>query len=165
MNVQGQLKFGSDLVLGTLRLVLHNLPKKFDGELLDLTVLCLLASQYELEETLSPAWDRLMQPVTVYRFLIAVANGYQIQCGAILRHFETAIKRMVEDSLNSYSSQGRSRKDLIAILDKCAKEVDGELAVEGYHIEVDERALESPFDPDIESEQKTVSKSTRATRR
>ncbi|KAF4636105.1 hypothetical protein G7Y89_g1980 [Cudoniella acicularis] len=63
------------------------------------------------------------------------------------------MKRIVEDSLNSYSSQGRSRKDLIAILDKCAEEADGELAVEGYHIEVDERALESPFDPDFESEQ------------
>jgi len=43
INVQGQLKFDSDLVLDTLRLVLHNLPKKSDGELRDLTVLCLLA--------------------------------------------------------------------------------------------------------------------------
>ena len=68
-------------------------------------------------------------------------------------HFETAIKQIMEDSLSSYSSQGRSRKDLIAILDKCVDNVDGELAVQGYHIEVDERALEAPFDPDFESEQ------------
>lgn len=153
MNVQGQLHFSGDLVLGTLRLLLYDLPQKFDGELLDLTVLCLLASRYELEESLSPAWDRHMQPVTIYRFLNAVANGYQIQCRAILGHFETRIERIVKDFLDSHSSQGRSRKDLIAILNKCVKEVDGELAVEEYHIEMDARALGSPFDPDFESEQ------------
>jgi hypothetical protein len=38
MNVQGQLHFSGDLVLGTLRLVVYDLPKKFDGELLDLAL-------------------------------------------------------------------------------------------------------------------------------
>jgi len=52
-----------------------------------------------------------MEPVMVYRFLIIVANGYRIQCGAILGHFETAIKRIVEDSLNLYSSQA-SRQNI-----------------------------------------------------
>ena len=35
--------FGRDLVCGTLRLVLADLQTKFDGELLDLTMLDLLA--------------------------------------------------------------------------------------------------------------------------
>jgi hypothetical protein len=153
MSLQGQLRFGDDLVLGTLRLVLRDIPKKFDGELLDLTVLGLLASRYELEESLAPAWDRLLQPDTVYRFLIAVANGYQIQCRAILTHFEAPIKRIAKDFLDLHSQKGRSRSDLVAILERCTEEVHGELAVEGYHVEVDERALESPFDPDFESEQ------------
>jgi hypothetical protein len=153
MSVQGQLHFSCDLVLGTLRLLLYDLPKKFDGKLLDLTVLSLLVSRYELEESLSPTWDRLMQPVTVYLFLNAVANGYQIQCKAILVHFETRIEQIVEDCRDSYSSQGRSRNDLIAILDKCVERVDGELSVEDYHIVIDERALESPFDSDFESEE------------
>ena len=48
MNVK-RIHFGGDLVLGTLRLVLDDLPKKFDGELLDLAVLDLLASRYELD--------------------------------------------------------------------------------------------------------------------
>ncbi len=82
-----------------------------------------------------------------------VANGYQIQCRAILGHFESRINRIVKGSLESYSSQGRSRKDLIAISDRCVEEVDSELAVEDYHDAIDERAFESPFDPDFESKQ------------
>jgi len=42
------------------------------------TAVDLLASNTQSEETLSPAWDSI------------VANGYRIQCGAILGHFETA---------------------------------------------------------------------------
>lgn len=152
MNV-GRIHFGGDLVFGTLRLILDNLQKKFDGELLDLTVLDLVASRYELDQTLAPTWNRLLQPDTVYQFLVAVANGYQIKCKSILTHFSMRIEQIVQDQLDSHS-QGRSREDLIAILNKCIAEVDdGDLAAEGYYIEVDERALESPYDPDYESEQ------------
>lgn len=152
MNVE-RIHFGDDQVFGTLMLVLDGLSKKFDGELLDLTVLDLLALRYKLDQTLAPTWKRLLQPDTAYQFLVAVANGYQIKCKSILTHFRTRIEQMVQDHLDSHL-QGRSREDLIAILDKCMAEVDdGDLAVEEYHIEVDERALASPYDPDYESEQ------------
>jgi len=152
MNV-GRIHFGGDQVFGTLMLVLDGLSKKFDGELLDLTVLDLLASRYKLDQTLAPTWNRLLQPDTAYQFLVAVANGYQIKCKSILTHFRTRIEQIVQDHLDSHL-QGRSREDLIAILDKCMAEVDdGDLAAEEYHIEVDERALASPYDPDYESEQ------------
>ncbi len=152
MNVE-RIHFGDDQVFGTLMLVLDGLSKKFDGELLDLTVLDLLASRYKLDQTLAPTWNRLLQPDTAYQFLVAVASGYQIKCKSILTHFRTRIEQMVQDHLDSHL-QGRSREDLIAILDKCMAEVDdGDLAVEEYHIEVDERALASPYDPDYESEQ------------
>jgi hypothetical protein len=152
MNV-GRIHFGGDLVSGILRLVLNDLQRKFDGELLDLTVLDLLASRYELDQILAPTWNRLLQPDTTYRFLVAVAKGYQIECTSILTHFESRIERIVRDYLDSHS-QGRSREDLIAILDRFIVKVDnGDLAAEEYHIELDERALESPYDPDYESEQ------------
>lgn len=53
MNV-GRIHFGGNLVFNTLMLVLDGLSKKFDGELLDLTVLDLLASRYKLDQTLAP---------------------------------------------------------------------------------------------------------------
>ena len=149
----GRMHFGGDLVFGTLPLVLDDLSKKFDGKLLDLAVLDLLASRYELDPVLAPTWNRLLKPDAVYQFLVAVANGYQIKCKSILSHFGTRIEQIVQGHLDSHS-QERSREDLIAILDKCIVEVDdGDLAAEGYYIEVDERVLESPYDPDYESEQ------------
>lgn len=62
----GRMHFGGDLVFGTLRLVLDDLSKKFDGKLLDLAVLDLLASRYELDPVLAPTWNRLLKPDTVY---------------------------------------------------------------------------------------------------
>lgn len=148
-----QVFFGGDLVCGTLRLVLADLQAKFDGELLDLTMLDLLASQYELDHHLAPAWKRLLLPDTVYRYLSAVANGYQFQCRSILKHFRTTIEELVQDHLGS-PSEGRNRKDLIAILDKCMVEVeDGDLSAQDYYDDSAERALEWPFDSDFQSEQ------------
>ena len=148
-----QIYFGRDLVFGTLRLVLDDLQKKFDGDILVLTVLDLLTSRYELDQTLAPTWNRLLEPDTAYRFLVAVVNGYQIKCISILTHFRRRIEQLVQEYLDSHI-QGRNREDLIAILDKCiAKVNDGDLAAEEYYMEVDERALEWPYDPDYESEQ------------
>lgn len=94
-----------------------------------------------------------MQLITVYWFFIVITNNYQIQCEAILKHFKTVIKQIVKDSLNSYFSQERSQKNLIAILNKCVKKVDSELAVKKYHIEMNKQALKLPFNPDFKSEQ------------
>ena len=147
-----QVFFGGDLVCGTLRLVLADLQVKFDGKLLDLTMLDLLASQYELDHNLAPAWNRLLLPDTVYRYLSAVADGYQVQCRPVLKYFRTMIEELVHDHLDS-ASEGRNRKDLIAILDKCTAEVeDGDLSAQNYYDDMAERALEWPYDPDFQSE-------------
>jgi hypothetical protein len=63
------------------------------------------------------------------------------------------IGRVVEDFLDTHSSQGKSRTGLIELLDSCAKEVYDKLAVEDYHMEQNERSLRQPFDPDFQSEE------------
>jgi len=128
-------------------------------------VLSVLASQYELENMLSPAWDRLLEPPSVYQFLLAVAYGYQLRCTNILRHFDGRITKIVKDYLAANSVRKVDRNDLIAIMDNCITQADHTLAVEDYHDALAEQALETPFDPDFESEQytstKAVSKLTR----
>ena len=49
--------------------------------------------------------------------------------------------------------QRKNRRDLISALDQCIETLNTELAIENYDIILDEAALESPFDPDYESEQ------------
>jgi hypothetical protein len=53
ISSEGQIYFDNDLVSGTLWLALKGLPKKFDSELLQLTILDILASRYKLEEGLT----------------------------------------------------------------------------------------------------------------
>jgi len=116
-------------------------------------VISVLASQYELENMLSPAWDRLLEPPSVYQFLLAVAYGYQLRCTNILRHFDGRITKIVKDYLAANSVRKVDRNDLIAIMDNCITQADHTLAVEDYHDALAEQALETPFDPDFESEQ------------
>jgi len=66
-------------------------------------VLDLLASRYELDPVLAPNWNRLLKPDTVYQFLVAVANGYQIKCKSILSHLRTRIEQIVQGHLDSHS--------------------------------------------------------------
>lgn len=153
MNRQDQTYFGGDFVRGALRLVLQDLPKKFDGDLLDLTVLSILASQFELENMLSPAWDRLLEPTSVYQFLLAVGYGYQLCSTNILRHFDGRIREIVKDHLAANPARKVDRNDLIAIVDICMTQANHTLAAENYYDALAEQALETPFDPDFESEQ------------
>ena len=82
-----------------------------------------LASQYELDHHRTPAWNRHLLPNTVYLYLSAVADGYQVQCRPFLVYFRTMIEELVHDHLDS-ASEGRNRKDLITTLDKCTAEVE-----------------------------------------
>ena len=75
-----------------------------------------LASQHALDHNLATAWNRLLLPDTVYGYLSAVTNGYQNQYRSSLKYFRTTIEELVQDYLDS-PSEGRSRKDLIAVLD------------------------------------------------
>jgi hypothetical protein len=54
MSSEDPIHFGSDLMVGTLQLLLQDFHQNFSGDLLQLTTLDLLASQYNLEEKLAP---------------------------------------------------------------------------------------------------------------
>jgi hypothetical protein len=95
----------------------------------------------------------LLEPPSVYQFLLAVAYGYQLRCTNILRHFDGRITKIVKDYLAANSVRKVDRNDLIAIMDNCITQADHTLAVEDYHDALAEQALETPFDPDFESEQ------------
>lgn len=113
--------FNNDSIFETLTVTLHNLVSGFNDDLLTLTVLDILVSQYKISISLSTVWKKLLNIDEIAHFLIVCEKRYQINTAKI--SFLSSLKSMTQSSLNCQQSL-KVHSDLLAILQNISAQLD-----------------------------------------